>query len=450
MLREESPHDEDMESVSDIDVAAILTFASVFSSFISIMESYRKFIPLMLSMAPYLSSMLADRRIARFAKAKGTRHDLSSDGIEIYELDMSFYGEFVIYRDEVATAFQGTRHMPDVMIIGLVSAYDAFLSRLLRVIINRHQELVLTSDKTIKLSELSSFASIDEARDALIEREIESVIRLSHHEQFDWMERRFTIKLREDLSVWPKFIEICERRNLFTHTGGVVSKQYMETCRAHKCAVGDVNVGTKLSVGPAYFRDAVKVIYEIGSKLCHVFWRKFAPDEREEADHRLNRLGYDLIYARAYDIAEPLLRFGTDVLKTHANDVLRRMMVVNLANTSTPLRLQQKTEEANKILDKEDWSACSNEFKVCVAAVKQDVQTVARLMKEIGLGGPPDKESYRMWPVFRGIRTNEQFMMAFEQVFEESVIAPSREEISVTKEADELGRPIEEEVPTRH
>jgi len=410
------------------------------------MDSYRKFIPVILGTMPLLTSILVQRRIEKFAKDKGTHHALSNDMIEIYELEISCYPEFVIHRDEVGTAFEGANHVPDVMVIGLVSAYDAFLARLLRAIIDRHQEVVFTSEKSIKLSELASFASIDEARNMLIEREIETVIRLSHHEQFDWMEKRFAIKLRQGLTVWPKFVEICERRNLFTHTGGVVSKQYAETCKEHKCEIKGVEVGTKLSVDPTYFRNAVRVIYEIGAKLCHVFWRKFAPDEREEADRCLNKLGYDLIYARTYDIAESLLLFGTDVLKTHASDSVRRMMVVNLANA---LRLQERKEEANKILDKEDWSSCSNEFKVCVAGVKEDVETVVRLMKQIGVEGSPSKEGYRTWPVFRGMRTKEQFMKTFEDLFKESVIAPSLEGMSVTEEATDTGV-LEKEVPTRH
>ena len=28
-------------------------------------------------------------------------------------------------------------------------------------------------------------------------------------------------------------------------------------------------------VDPDYFRSAVRIIFEIGAKLCYVFWRKF-------------------------------------------------------------------------------------------------------------------------------------------------------------------------------
>jgi len=307
---------------------------------------------------------------------------------------------------------------------------------------------VLTSDKTIKLSDLSAFDSIAEVQDALIEREIESLIRLSHHEQFDWMEKRFGLKLREGLSAWPQFVEICERRNLFTHTGGVVSKQYIETCTTHKCEITDIVVGKKLSVTPQYFRLAVKVIYEIGAKLNHVLWRKFAPDDRDDADHRLNQVGYELILARAYDIAEPILRFGTEVVKTHGSEKSRRMMVVNLANA---LRLQEKKEEANRILDKEDWSACDNEFKVCVAGVKDDVEAVVRFMKQIGADGRPDKEAYRTWPVFRGLRTNERFMTTFEELFGESVIIASREDLDLKDVSPNINEAEDDATPpTKH
>jgi len=84
------------------------------------------------------------------------------------------------------------------------------------------------------------FASISETRDALIGREIEAVIRSSHQEQFLWMEDKFSIKLREGLSAWPHFIEICERRNLLTHTGGIVSTKYMLTCKEFKVDVSAI------------------------------------------------------------------------------------------------------------------------------------------------------------------------------------------------------------------
>jgi hypothetical protein len=83
--------------------------------------------------------------------------------------------EFNAHHDEVVNALTGARHLPEIMLIGLVSAYDAFLAKLLRVIFLRNEAIILTSDKAIKFSELSEFKSIEEARHVLIDREIESI-----------------------------------------------------------------------------------------------------------------------------------------------------------------------------------------------------------------------------------------------------------------------------------
>jgi len=379
--------------------------------------------------------VIAEDRIGGFARSKGKeRADLSSAEVSIYELELGQYREFMICRDEVAAARLGARHLPEVVVVGLISTYDAFLADLLRVVAKRQPGTFLTPDKTLKFSELTNFSSIDEARSYLIDKEIESLIRQSHHEQFDWMQKRFDVKLCENLPVWPKFVELCERRNLLTHTGGIVSKQYLEVCKEHKCNIEKVALGEKLTVNAEYFREAVGIIYEIGVKLCHVFWRKFAKEERKEADRALNELGYDLIYGRAYPVAEAILNFGDNVLKTHYSDSTRRMIVINLANA---IRLQERPEDAKLILDREDWSACSEEFKICVAAVRGEVDTVVQLANAIGTGGRPTLEHYRTWPVFRGMRTEEKFILAVEQIFGEPLIPDVVDKVEVDADPGE-------------
>ena len=406
-----------------------VNFASVAHTFASVMESYRRFITLTLNIGPQLSSLMASARITKFVKEKGSEIlELSTDTRTVYRLPITCYHEFHVHQEEITALVKGAEHLPEIAVIGLVSSYDAFLTELLRVVLTTYPNLVLTSEKTLKFSELCSFASIEDARATLIDREIESVIRLSHHEQFEWMERRFAMTLRTELPVWPRFVELCERRNLMTHTGGAVSAQYLANCGAHGADTTGVAIGDRLSVSSQYFSEAVTIIYELGVKLCHVLWRKFAPAQREEADRVLSELCYNLIYGGAYRLAEVLLRFGTSGLKVHSSDRIRRVMVVNLANS---LRLQEKQDEAKEVLDEEDWSAVDNEFSVCVAAVRGDIAEVVRLMPIIGTGSAPNAEAYRAWPVFRGMGSDERFTMAFEKVFGEPYVKPRVEPATV-------------------
>lgn len=404
--------------------APVATFASVCSDFVAVMDSYRKFITLTLNLASQLSAAIAEKGIGEFVKTKGQRLDaLCSEERTVYELAGDCYREFSVHNDEAITSIEGAKNLPEVMVIGLVSAYDAFLSQLLRVVLNKHEEIVLTSEKAIKFSELKEFSSIEEARASLIDREIESVIRDSHQAQFAWMEAKLSVPLRSGLDSWPRFVELCERRNLLTHTGGVVTAQYLSVCKAHGVDVSDLKIGSRLIVNPQYYSQAVDTICEIGVKLCHVFWRKFAKEDRDQADGALLDLGFNLIFNRSYKTAEQILAFGTRTLKNHSNDSVRRMMVINLANA---IRLQKREPEAKKILDGEDWSASSLELKIGVSAVSSNVAETVALMKTIGPNSRPTAEDYRSWPVFRGMRTNKEFVEGFESVFGMPYLKPVR------------------------
>jgi hypothetical protein len=391
-------------------------FATVFDDFVKTVESYRQFMPFTLTLAPKIASVIAEREIVQFAKTNGSkRDDLSVEESEVYELEFKLFGEYRHCHERAISAVGGANLLPEVMIIGLISAFDSFLASLLRVVINKHQEIVLTSQKQITFQELLDFSSIDDARSTLIDREIEAVIRKSHHEQFDWMQHHLNVKLKEGLRVWPAFIELCERRNLFTHTGGIVSNQYLKNCIEHKCNVSSVKIGQRLEVEPSYFQRAVEIIYEIGLKLCYVLWRKFNEVETDTADGRFNERCMELISARSYQLAESLLSFSRTVPRL--TDNIRRMMVVNLANA---IRLQERGDEARKLLDTDDWSATNDEFAICVASVRGDIDRVLELMDDLGTRFPANQ--FREWPVFRRTRGDSRFVGKFEAIYGEPFV----------------------------
>ena len=372
------------------------------------------------------SSLLGQRTIEDFAKSKGSkRDDLSTKDRAIFELSVKTFRELMEHQEDIEAGLRGAKHLPEVMLIGLVSAYDAFLAKLLRVVFSRHQELILTSEKNIKFSELLEFDSIEAARSALIDREIESVLRESHQEHFNWMEKKFKVSLKE-LPAFSKFVELCERRNLLTHTGGIVSTQYVTNCKKFSVYTRGANVGDRLTVNAVYYREAVNIICEIGIKLCYVLWRKFVKDERERADSVLNEFCYDLITQRNYSTAEAILSLSTAWVEI---DRCRRTMIVNQANA---IRLQDRSTEAIKLLDREDWSAVSEEFRISVAAIHGDADEVIDLMKKIGSDGRPSAEEYRSWPVFQSMRANSKFSEAYAAVFGEPLILPKPADVTTS------------------
>jgi hypothetical protein len=183
---------------------------NVFKNFSRSMLTYLGFVPVTMLIAPFLSSAIVDRQIVELAETKGVkREDLTTSESTIYELGLGHFREFRIRADEAIAAIHASDHFPNVMLIGLISTYDYFLSTILGVILHDKSEIVFGMDNNISYKELMNFSTLDEIRDSIIAAKIEDVIRLSHHAQFDWMEKRFGMELRKNLEIWPTFVEIC-------------------------------------------------------------------------------------------------------------------------------------------------------------------------------------------------------------------------------------------------
>lgn len=319
--------------------------------------------------------------------------------------------------------------VPRSLLVSLVSQFDSFLGRLLKALFYLKPEMLNTSEKSLTFSQLIEFKSIDNAKEHIIEKEIEAVLRKSHSEQFDWLEKKFNIPLRKDLPAWPVFIELTERRNLFVHANGAVSSQYLRVCKDNKVNLkSDVKVGMELDVSPKYFMRAYQCIYEIGVKLAQVLWRKHQPDDIQAADKHLNNTAYDLLREEKNKMAITLLDFATSVLKKCFDEEQRRISIINRAQAYKWIGNAQKARE---IVESEDWSATSVEFKLAEAVLLDDFANAASFMKKIGPNGFPSKSDYEGWPLFKEFRKSDDFVKAYQEVFEEQfgVTAKGKEEV---------------------
>lgn len=300
----------------------------------------------------------------------------------------------------------------------LMSHYDAFLGKLIKLIILAKPELLNTSERNLTLAQLLEFGSIESAKDFILEKEIDSVLRKSHTEQFAWMESKFSIPLRKDLDIWPAFIEITERRNLYVHTGGIVSSQYIKVCKENGVHLDGIELGDELDIDPQYFRDAYYIIFELVFKLTHVLWRKFLPDQIKDADTNLIEIGYEEgLSAENYELAKIVFEFGTQTLRKHGNEEGRLIMIINQA---LAYKWSGDPQKANKIISQEDWSATMNKFKLAATVIEDDYDTAYKIMKQIGKDSTEViSYHYRTWSLFKAIKKEQKFLEVFEEIFGE-------------------------------
>ena len=307
--------------------------------------------------------------------------------------------------------------LPRSLLVSLISQYDAYLGRLIRHIILCKPEILNGSEKNLSFATLISFKSIEEAREHILEKEIEGVLRLSHADQFEWMEKKFGLPLTKNLKSWPLFIELTERRNLFVHTDGVVSSQYITTCKNHNYPIDvDLNEGQRLGVPQEYFQKAHAIILEIGVKLGHVLWRKIFPNDREKADDHMGEISFDLIDNGKYSLAINILDFVCEDIKNFSSEVQKLVFIINRAQA---YKWNGNDEFCKKIMKREDWSAKDDSFQLANAILSENWKNASNIMRRIGHSGKIKKSDYLHWPLFKDFRMQEEFHKVYAEVFSE-------------------------------
>jgi hypothetical protein len=345
---------------------------------------------------------------------------------------------FNVLRKRVRQTANAYSIVPRSFHVSLVSSYDAFLGKLVSSLFRAKPDLLKSSDRTFTFSQLTEFDSIALARDYLLEKEVETLLRKSHSEQFDWLENKFGVKLRVDLPVWPNFIEVTERRNLFVHADGVVSSQYLKICREHGASLdASTKQGSRLEVPHKYFRLAHEAIFEIGVKLGQVLWRKIQPGEIQDADANLAALCYELLKERKFCLAQTLLDFACSPAMKHADEKHRLIFLVNRAQA---YKWDGRSQKALEIVASQDWTATAPVFQLAASVLKDEFAKAINIMEAIGSEGEPTKEAYKSWPLFSEIRRTKEFSSAFEKLFGEPLGKTAPIEKKVLEQSEEIDK----------
>lgn len=302
------------------------------------------------------------------------------------------------------------------LFISLFAAFDKYIGDLVGVLYGLNHNLYKNINREISLSEALTYDSIDELRDMVLNKEVEALRRKSYQDQVKDIEKKFSISL-EQYNKWPEFIESAQRRNLFTHCDGVVSKQYLESCKSNGYVFKketEPKVGDQLKLGANYFYKSCNLITEVAVMLGQTLWRKVIPDDIGNADSQLNNLIFDFLHNESWSKAISLSRFALH-LPNISDEQMVRIFTVNYA---IALKATKQTDQSNKVLDKLDWSATSNEFKLAYNVLKEDFSAAKNCMLKVGKSSELIPEiAYLDWPLFRDFRDSQEFFDAYENVF---------------------------------
>jgi hypothetical protein len=315
----------------------------------------------------------------------------------------------------------------------MFSEFDAFTGYLLKAIYLRNDALLKGISREISLCDLLEHADLNSVKRAMLEKEIDSFRRDSYVEQFASLEKKFSIALRK-FPEWGEFVELSQRRNIFTHNGGVVNDQYLLVCEREGYQFPQrPSIGDRLTVSFEYFARALRLLSKVALMLGYTLWAKVFPKELDELQQSLNGTIYTCLEQKRWHFVSNIQDFVlSESMRKGLTEIDLRIRIVNV---SIGLKFSGRDGESLKLLHSVDWTASYRDFKLAIAVLSEKYDDAAALMHSIGKSGEIiDQESYHTWPLFTKFREQPIFFQTYEEVYGESFMEQVRREVDSVAE----------------
>ncbi len=320
----------------------------------------------------------------------------------IYELSRKKIVENVTFTDIIEKS----------LYLNLFSIFDEFIGKYLKTTYLLKPELIENSEKEVKIADVFKHGSLESFLISVIEKEIENFRRKSYIEQFETLEKKLNMGLKK-FKNWPIFVEICQRRNILMHCGGIVSEQYIKICKENKCS----NIPEKdtiLKIDRKYLEEAVLIIMEVAIKLTIVTWHKLFKDTSGKCEETLNELLFTFLIEEEYELATIIGEFAISL----PNITNKEKEIIFIVNLCIAYKSLNETEKLKECINKVDWTPLSNEFKLARNILCDEIEKIDEDIIKIGTHGKYfGKHNYIKFPLFRFVINNEKFRKGFEEVF---------------------------------
>lgn len=353
------------------------------------------------------------KKVEKFSKDHGEIYE--KDGTKTIRMPIECNRVFIKKLWNLGSTAQAYEMTGVNAVIGMVSNYDGLLGNLIKQLYTDTPELLINSEREFKASDILPLSDISDFKDILIEKEVETILRKNHVEQLQSLGSKLSTTLT-DFKCFPEFVEIMERRNLFVHCNGIVSRQYILECRKNRTELKDeTKPGTLLTADHMYVNKTYKVLYLVGIMVGFVLWHKTRPDESDDLIQYLSDVAYDLIRDEEYELGLDVIDFALTT-KSWNKKINNAYQIVFNVNKALAFHLRGLNDECVKIANSIDLTAAIPCYHLAVAVLKEDYEQAYKLMSIIG----KDEQMrvyYKEWPLFNRIRKEKAFVDKYEEIY---------------------------------
>lgn len=381
------------------------------SEMLSILNLVRDVFPMTIAKSDFIDDMMASNPEIR----RGDDYKIISvKGVPIRKLNSVM--------DRVERIGEGLAAIPTAVLLSLVATFDTQMADIVRVMLSIKSDRLRSGQRMVPLSEIMAATSLQDVIDKAITDEVYQFSRNSHDEQVGYIENAFSINIKEHWKRWPDLIEVFERRNLVAHGERRFTKRYAEICTRAGHKKSEELIGTPVLITFQYLRQALGTLTEFGILTAFSLWRKHLPLDEEEAMSSLNEITFSLIESSRYAVAARVAEYALSLKNTKATATTNLMFIVNLASAQKHLG---QTEAFSKTLEKTDWTATSDDFQFCVAALKEDIDELERIIPIVKASERVSAAAMKSWPVFSFVRKSDRFQAAYKAHFGDDLNEPA-------------------------
>lgn len=347
-----------------------------------------------------------------------------SDSTTAYQSDPES-AEIVVYFYQSAKISERAKEITSrSMLVNMVSQFDAYLSKLIKAMFVCDPRRLNASQKKFSYADMLKFSSIDDARESLIEEEIESQLRNSHSQQLDWLGKKVDTTFRSNEKLWADFIEITERRNLYVHNDGVVNNNYLKNCKANYVKFSQpLKAKQPIHIDLEYIQHAYSCVMEVAIKVGQIMWRRLLPDSISESNEGLERICDSLIGDEEYELAVKILDFA---LKDCAKDLDEQRRLNHIIDKAQAYKWLKDEAKCKATLGEIEWKVLANIYQLAYYVLIEDFQSAANTMARVDLTDI-SRSAYRSWTLFKDFRQSNEFKRSYLKKFGEEYSAVERE-----------------------
>lgn len=305
-------------------------------------------------------------------------------------------------------------------LMNIISASECFLADLLKTYFKEYPQamkmtLIKGDDKFFSYDNLTSFSTMDDARDYLIDIKIENLIRNSFLYWIDFLKQKMGLKMGYMKEVQSVIYEVFLRRNLFVHNNGIINSVYLSN--VDKSLVNsNKKIGKAITLNKKYLLKQIDNFERLFILISLELWK----NSKSYDETRYPFITNQIIRNMDLNRWELVLSF-TKFLLNEGNCPLD---LKNMAKINYWLAHKKMgTFEKIKIdVEKEDFSACTKDFLLCKCALLGQKEEVIKLLEVILKTGQATVEELQTWPVLDDYRVDEVYNEIINQYIEKEVI----------------------------